>query len=611
MDETSNTRNLSLLNAYIFLRKVLYEKDAQFYKEDWQMLKVAQFLVSKENFLKKDRDNVTLYYGYPQSFYYIYDLSDAIYELASYVYNHSTELVIDKTKNIHYISELPEKYKKLTNPTFDEALVIINMIRNSIIHDGAILDYHNSLLNIDNSIPDVYGDEDYQLRIKTSIPISLISKLDLGSIMKDNKSVLLMCIFDAILKKNYRRLTSEMVEVKINYMQKEIILNLSNEDFFDFYSMYEEKKHVNVSNIDPLLTVKKGDNRKIVSGYGKTPNVRYISNHIDLEETVALKHIKMLVSLMKIFNEDSQKLLSPLYTSKFFYLLESEHLSSEFKLEAMEQFRNMFDRVDFHANVEESLDSISYVLGIEDEEKSVDLVALYSYLILLFSKCPLKDNNVLLTEFLDLSKLSVDYYNIDDNSITEFYSEVEDFIIRMLQKYDMEKKTFEYQMPCINLYTKIMAFMVSRLKIRNNSYLRHIRNALEHSNIFLSGDKVILKDYIVNGNRVDKKFKASISIDNLVYLSSSYSKIYDIKNYKEYRNYILEKEDDSLSFTLRDLVNDLSKEIDSDIINELIDLLKALSIGAFGEELSMDDKIADIMNNLALVAKSYRKGRGK
>ncbi len=611
MDETPNTRSLSLLNAFLFLKKVLYEKDAQFYKDDWQMLKVAQFLVSKEKFLRKDRDNVTLHYNYPQSFYYIEELSDAIYELASYIYNHSTELIIDRTKNIHYVNELPEKYRNLKNPTFDEALVIINMVRNAIVHDGAVLDYHNSFLNIDNSIEDVYGEEDYQLKIKASIPISFISKLDLGNIIKNNRNKLLSCVFDAIAKRNYRKITSGKVEVKVSYLEKEIKLVLSDDEFFDFYSKFEEGKHIAVTNSEALLTASNDIYKRLISGYTGRGGVRFRTSPVVIEEALALKDIRTVVSLIKEFNDDSQNLLDPIHTSKFFSVLESKHISSDFKLAAMEQFKNLFEKVNFHPNVEEALDSISYVLGIEDEEKSMELVALYSYLIILFSKCPLKDNNVLLTEFLDLSKVSVDDYNTDDNTITEFYSEAENFIIRMLQKYDTEKQAFEYQMPCVNLYTKIMAFMVSRLKIRNNSCLRHIRNALDHSNISLSGDKVILKDYIINGNRVDRKFKASISIDDLVDLSSSYSKIYDMKTYRDYRKHIEDNNDYSLAFTVRDLINELSKGIDSDIINEFVDLLKALSIGAFGEELSMDDKIADIMNKLADAAKNYRRGKGK
>jgi hypothetical protein len=421
----------------------------------------------------------------------------------------------------------------------------------------------------------------------------------------------LSCVFDAIAKRNYRKITSGKVEVKVSYLEKEIKLVLSDDEFFDFYSKFEEGKHIAVTNSEALLTASNDIYKRLISGYTGRGGVRFRTSPVVIEEALALKDIRTVVSLIKEFNDDSQNLLDPIHTSKFFSVLESKHISSDFKLAAMEQFKNLFEKVNFHPNVEEALDSISYVLGIEDEEKSMELVALYSYLIILFSKCPLKDNNVLLTEFLDLSKVSVDDYNTDDNTITEFYSEAENFIIRMLQKYDTEKQAFEYQMPCVNLYTKIMAFMVSRLKIRNNSCLRHIRNALDHSNISLSGDKVILKDYIINGNRVDRKFKASISIDDLVDLSSSYSKIYDMKTYRDYRKHIEDNNDYSLAFTVRDLINELSKGIDSDIINEFVDLLKALSIGAFGEELSMDDKIADIMNKLADAAKNYRRGKGK
>ena len=69
-------KEITLSNALELLKKVLSIGETNYAFEDWQMLQVAQFLVSKEKILLRDDDNITLHFGSDLSFYYIEDLCD-------------------------------------------------------------------------------------------------------------------------------------------------------------------------------------------------------------------------------------------------------------------------------------------------------------------------------------------------------------------------------------------------------------------------------------------------------------------------------------------------------------------------------------------------------
>ena len=91
----------TLLKAQTLLEKVLAKDEQRFTREDWQMLQVARFLVSKEKFIKRDSDNRTLHYADVSSFYYLNDLNDAIYDFAKCIYDNSIGLIIDRV--IHWV----------------------------------------------------------------------------------------------------------------------------------------------------------------------------------------------------------------------------------------------------------------------------------------------------------------------------------------------------------------------------------------------------------------------------------------------------------------------------------------------------------------------------
>ena len=225
-------KKAALANALELLRKVRSDEETRFTKEDWQMLQVARFLVSKEKFIKRDADNITLYYAANKTFYFLDDLSDAVYTLAKYIYDNDPGLIIDTTKKVEYGLPLDPKYSRLTNPTMDEAIIIINMVRNAIAHGNAIIDFENSLLKIDNTMPSETDPNIIKFHMNVDIPISLLSKLDLANIVKKNRPKLEKQVMSAIANKDYI-MQDDKVYLLLDYHGFEMRMGLSTKQFMD------------------------------------------------------------------------------------------------------------------------------------------------------------------------------------------------------------------------------------------------------------------------------------------------------------------------------------------------------------------------------------------
>jgi len=611
MEEKSGVERLSLKNAFNLLSKVLDEGDTTFTKEDWQMLQVAQFLVSKEKFLRRDADNTTLRFDFPQSFYFLDDLCESIYQLAKYVYMNDKYLVVDYTKIVEYQTLIPNEYKTLTNPTFDEALIIVNMIRNSIAHGQAELDFEGSILRIDNSFLKLDGSGDIQFQIKADIPISLLSKIDIGQVMKKNAGQLINCIFEVIARGDYKH-TDDGVAMDILFNGKLHSLKLKPEVFSMVLYAYEEHRNrmeFSAKTLDNFDVNKYKNARLSLNKNASFKAVQNIGPRLD--DLKRNKAMKDLVAIFELLNNDNKNALDSRIVKKLFELVESDYLPTDVKLEAISHYNAIVNSINFQDDAEKSFDSIAFALGFFRQGKTVDFIALYNYMTLLFANCPLKEGNALLTEFIDLSTISIDPFNTKDNDIMGFYADVLTIMNDFMNTLKDDPQQFSYQRPCINLYTKTIMAIMRKLKLRNNAFIRHIRNAIEHSNISLSGDIVELRDYIENGDELNKTFRSRIHIDNLLNLSVAYSNIYNVETYQEYLSVVKGSDNFFLSFTLSDLFRDLGKYFNQKELNKFAIMLKQVHELALGEEFSFDYSIADLTIKLANVSTELQNKKGK
>jgi len=598
MEEPKENERLSLKNAFTLLAKVLSEEDNQFTKEDWQMLQVAQFLVSKEKFLRRDSDNTTLHFGFPQSVLIIDDLCQSLYDLAKYIYDHDPLLVVDSTKILDYKAEIPKKFRELSKPSFDEALIIVNMVRNSIVHGASTLDFDSSVLRVDNILEKHDDTGVIQFKINVDIPLSFLSRIDLGHILKKNHDSSMAAIFNAIAEKNYRYEDGKVI-VDVIFEDELHSLSFTNENFMMLMLAYERNRNRLPSIVKPAEEIDVEKYKKIRFVLQKKGSYKYMNRAVGQIDYIKLnKEYKDLLSIMELINNDHKKVLDPIVSQKFIALMESNYLPANVKMEAVTHFSNIFKSIDYHENTEESFSSISYVFGSFRQEKTIDFIALYNYMTFLFADCPLKEGNALFTEFLDFSTIAVDPNNTDDRDISEFYLNVSNIISESLSAYNGDNQ-YNYVMPCINLYAKTLRTILNKLKTRNNAYIRHIRNSVEHSNMSLAGDVVELRDYVENGSVIDRTFRSRISMDSLVQLSLAYSSLYNINDVNEYISMVNSSDNDFLSFTFNDLFRELEKGLDPKLIYQFKLLLKDLHESIFEEEFSYDANLAEISIRLA------------
>ena len=607
MEIPETREQISLKNAFSLLVKVLSEEENKFSKDDWQMLQVAQFLVSKEKFLSRDVDNRTLHFAFYDSFFYLDDLCERIYEMAKYIYRRDRSLIIDQTKVVHYYSDIPEKYKNCEDPTFDEALIIVNMVRNAIAHGNAELDFEHAVVNINNSMVKPDGSGDLQLNMNVSLPIYYFSSIDVGQIMVKNTNKLITCLFDAVEKNKYVT-SKDGVGITIDYNGKEIPLVIPADLFVMVcyaYEKYKQKPNLFDSPVEKMDIPKYKGKTFGLQRIGYSGKIGITSEDIDNYQRN--KDMKDLMAIFELLNTDPKRSLDTDVVNKFIRIMSGRNISTDFRLEAMKHFSSVVKSINYQSTTEESFDSISYVFGIKRQEKSVDFIALFNYMILLFANRPLKEGNVLLTEFLDLSTINIDPTATKDIDITKFYEDISFIILDFINNFDVSDSQFSYSMPCINLYAKTLTAMLKRLKIRNNAYIRHIRNAIEHSGVDLIDDVVELKDYVVNGSLIDKTFRSRISLDNLVDLSMAYTTIYDLSTYTHFSNYIESSPNGFLSFNYDDLFRDLEKGLDPALLGRFKNALVELHKRALNRDFSFTDNIADVSLELANTAQTLKK----
>ena len=602
-------RQESLSNALILLRKVLDGGETRFTKEDWQMLQVARFLVSKERFIKRDADNITLYYAGGPSFYYLDDLSNEMYALAKYIYDSDPGLIIDSTKTVSYGIPMNPKFSKLTNPNFDEAVIIINMLRNSIAHGNAVIDFENSVLKIDNTMPLETDPNIIKFHICTELPISMLSKVDIAKIIKKNQTKLKKMFYKAIAHKSFT-IQDDKVIVMLDNDGFEVRVGFTTKEFMDLYYMYDKefKNEYLINEIvdeydvnkTPKLTLKR-----------ETLGERFIVKPGTINTVRAQKRIKDLSALTELISNTPNKVLDADVVSRFLELAECTDIPLEDRIDALYLFKQTIDSVNFQNDTERSISSISYALGITSEERSLDFIALYNYMAILFAHYPLKEGNAMLTEFLDLSTLSIDQSNTRDIDISNFYHDVEKIIKRHLNKVNSNRDQYTHPIPCLTEYLRCLTDILKKFKTRNNAYIRHIRNSLEHSDIQLDGAMVELRDYIHKGDEVDKTFRSKINLNKLIRLSAAYTFIYDIPTYKDYQTFVQNDPNDFLSFTFVDMFRELTKGIDIDLLKEFCIMLNDLSMNGLQKEFNLDSNVVDVIEELPYAITQAKNNRGR
>ena len=602
----------TLTSALELLRKVLIPGDTKFTKVDWQMLQVARFLVSKEKFIKRDADNIVLHYGSVSSFYFIDELSQDLYDVAKYIYDNSSSLVIDRTKRVKYNINLDPKFKRYKNPTFEEAVIIINMVRNSIAHGKAFIDSENSLLRMNNSMMDETNNGILKFDIKAEIPISMLAKLDVANIASRNTNVFIDQVFEAIANRNFISEGNNII-LLLNHHDEEVRFTLSIRRFIELYYEFEKsnkntrllKKNINEFNYDKYhdfnFAIKKKESERF----------RCVGGKGVFDEFKAKKDLKNLSSILELISNQPEKAIDPSIVKMFLELIQSESIPYDVRIGAMAFYREVTNSINFHKSAEESIDALSSMFGIKDEERSIEFVALYNYLTLLFASYPLKEGNALLTEFIDLSTLSIDISNTRDIEITNFYKDVEKIIKKHLTKFNNNRDQYNYERPCLTEYLKCITEILRKFKTRNNAYIRHIRNAVEHSDMRLVGQSIELRDYIHSSNMIDKTFRSRIHMSKLIELSAAYSYIYNIPTYKEYQTFVKDDENSFLSFTFTDMFRELGKGIAPDLIQEFIEMLNELSLVGLGREFDADSDVVDLVEELPIVMAEKRKGKGK
>ena len=527
-------KEITLTNALELLKKVLSVGETTYTFEDWQMLQVAQFLVSKEKVLIRDNDNVTLHFANDLSFYYIDDLCERIYNLAKYIYStcflQGEQLIVDSTKRIDYLQEIPEKYKNAKNPTFEEALILVNMVRNSIAHSKTKIDFENSMLKIDNRMFKLDGSGDIQFRIKVDIPISFLSDIDYGQIMQNNTNKLLVAVFDAIKKGNYL-VSDRSVQLIVESDGRTQGITVPTEVFMLFEYAYDKYVHRLPNKSVEEIDYDNFDKRRL--RLIKEPRIgRQYINKAKLKPDLETICLQTLQKVLGIIDRDNTKCLDSKIVTQFLSIINSGNLSSETVVAAMDHFNAVLNSINFQQNTEDTLNSMSLALGIKKQQKSIDFIALYNFMTMLFSNYPLKEGNKILTEFIDFSDIDVMY--TQDIDIVGFYRDVEKIIKEFIEAYTSDPVKYQYRKPCIDLYAKTIVSIFNKFKTRNNALIRHIRNSVDHSGVDLSQDSVILKDYVVDGDEVEKTFKARARILALAKASFDYYSMYNIEIFPDY-----------------------------------------------------------------------------
>ena len=404
------------------------------------------------------------------------------------------------------------------------------MVRNSIAHSKTKIDFENSMLKIDNRMFKLDGSGDIQFRIKVDIPISFLSDIDYGQIMQNNTNKLLVAVFDAIKKGNYL-VSDRSVQLIVESDGRTQGITVPTEVFMLFEYAYDKYVHRLPNKSVEEIDYDNFDKRRL--RLIKEPRIgRQYINKAKLKPDLETICLQTLQKVLGIIDRDNTKCLDSKIVTQFLSIINSGNLSSETVVAAMDHFNAVLNSINFQQNTEDTLNSMSLALGIKKQQKSIDFIALYNFMTMLFSNYPLKEGNKILTEFIDFSDIDVMY--TQDIDIVGFYRDVEKIIKEFIEAYTSDPVKYQYRKPCIDLYAKTIVSIFNKFKTRNNALIRHIRNSVDHSGVDLSQDSVILKDYVVDGDEVEKTFKARARILALAKASFDYYSMYNIEIFPDY-----------------------------------------------------------------------------
>ena len=602
-------KEITLSNALELLKKVLSIGETNYAFEDWQMLQVAQFLVSKEKILLRDDDNITLHFGSDLSFYYIEDLCDRVYALAKYICfscaQKGSKLVIDDTKRVHYLQDIPDKYKMLSSPTFEEALILVNMVRNSIAHNQSKINFESSMLEVNNKMLKKDGSGDTQFEIHVDIPISLLSNLDYGRIIHNNNDMLMRAMFNAIQANNYT-VAEGSVKVIVEFDDKPHEITLPTEVFMMFEYAYE--KYANRLPSKPVDGLDYAKEKKRKFTLARDSNIKgYFFNKRIERNSVSAVYLNTLKAILAVIDLDHSKCLDSKIVTQFIGIVNSGVLPRDVTMHAMDHFNAILNSLNFQKNTEDTISSMSIALGVSQEKKSIDFIALYNFMIMLYSNYPLKEGNKVFTEFIDLSDFDVS--STSDRELITFYKDVEGIIKEFLDNFVNDPIKYEHQRPCIDLYTKTIMSIFAKLKTRNNSLFRHIRNAVDHSGVDLVKENIIFKDNLIDGEEVELTFRGRARLIPLAKMSFDYLNIYDIEDFPSYCSKVSNPQSALDPYTYALLFKELKKGISPELLLRFMNVLNIIHNRALNEPIDFSEPIAGVPIKLGREAERIRKER--
>ena len=442
------------------------------------MLSITKFMMLENALLKRD-----------------FEKNDTLY----YFGNFSIEETLSMNLLVQYINEnsevlnLPRRHKKFRDrngrrlSALEEngtTLTIINIIRNAFSHGHYKYDFDREMVCID-SIYLKKGEPDYY-HVKVDIPIKYIDMFNEGisSVKLKVKSWDFKENSKASLYSNIRSWNIEHYKYQLNNKREFDYLVDKKMDFETFYSDFN-RRNLRVS-LGPINGSENAIVNRIIQRIRRNPD-------LVLEEDT-WKSFSFVMNSFLITNDYKKKLYNvflSIYKAKrgnIDALRSAQHINSYLSgdYEKLKQIDVLYDEID-----------------IDDAN---DIAVIYNFMVLLFSsiKYPNEgeelDDLSFLAPFLSIPNC---YEIFADENLINYNAKLSDDITKqknILDNMSLNGKPQEYidKMKEKYLNNKIIPGLkeIDRgVNNKNISAIRHLKNAVEHCNVFFDGTYLIFRDY--------------------------------------------------------------------------------------------------------------------
>ena len=522
--------------------KLYNDHDSKFNHEHFIMFMISNFILLKEKILKKDCHNKILHFDNVKLEKFIdpiIKLYDELIKNAQYI-KQSNKIVLTKDDG---------NQQKLK-----DALLFLQIIRDSLAHGMYKIDVKNDLIVVDND----HSMEKPPYKLKCAIPVQI---LNFASFYFDqlnaNKTPTVGSFheYNNRLAKKYNIDLEKYNNVNINLEKYNDVNKVANK-------MLSFKNYNNINN-----------NIKI--GFTKTSD-----NIIDkLEQDVSLKDFYKLVRLLiKYVPKNVQ---------------EKEEVSQILK-NLNDYFKTNKNRTNYDAKTKRLMEEMRAVLGIKKSNQNRDaLCSLYNYMCLAFSKVDSIDY-----AHLHLSPITV-YFDNSKSGRVSIFNDINASINNLCNNFIMvlQKQITDYKnnandkfrhalmMSFVNFYNKIMLALAGR----NEQITSSIRNSCEHGNYIVDGDKVILCDQDDHSNDEDIKFVCCAKGEDFLH-------------------FINEVSSSNNEYSMLDFYNELTLSIDEECKKNLMKVMNDLSLIIFGKDLKLEYSMEKLLKEaLTQVLSKYQK----